>query len=79
MNESRRSRREEDFKATTDAIADKAERVAALEHEKSKLAPDDPVARGLSQEVDAIIDSMDRDSALERSLTVDGGGEGSSN
>jgi hypothetical protein len=79
MTESRRARREEDFKATADAIATKAERVAALEEEKSKLAPDDPVARGISLEVEDIIDSMDEDSAIQRSLTVGGGGEGYSN
>jgi hypothetical protein len=78
MTESRRSRREEDFKATADTIASKAQRVEEIEEEKSKLTPDDPAARRLSGEAESLIDSMDRDSALERSLE-EGDDEGYSN
>lgn len=66
------ARRTEDFKATADSIATAAERVAELEAEKQTLSPDDPRANELAREVEAIVDEMDRDTAIQRSLTENG-------
>jgi hypothetical protein len=65
------TQRDEDFKATADSIASTAERVAAIETEKQSLSPDDPRAKMLAIEVEALVDEMDRESAIQRALTED--------
>lgn len=66
------ARRDEDFKATADSIASAAERVAQIETEKQSLSPDHPRAKKLALEVEALVDEMDRESAIQRALTEEG-------
>lgn len=59
----------EDLRATSEAIQDDAEQLAALEERKRSLDPSDPQVEALSREVEALADRMAAKATAERELS----------
>ena len=66
-----RGRDEEDLRATSDSVVSTAERIAALEHEKTQLAPNDPRVSQLSAEIEQLAARLKRETEIERSIADD--------
>jgi hypothetical protein len=66
----------EDLRATADAIAGDAERLAAIEEEKAELADDDPKFVALSLEAQRIARSLVPKTTAELELATDSGSSG---
>jgi acyl-CoA reductase-like NAD-dependent aldehyde dehydrogenase len=64
----RRAEREQDLRATTDAIRQDADRLAAIETEKQGLAPEDPRLDELSDAAVAAADRINHETRAERQL-----------
>jgi hypothetical protein len=66
-----RQEREEDLKATSDAIQDDVKRLVALERQKERLAAGDPEVDRLSDAAVDIADELARKTRAERQLADD--------
>ena len=66
----------EDLRATADAIAGDAKRLAAIEEEKAELTDDDPKFVALSLEAQRIARSLVPKTAAELELATDSGSSG---
>lgn len=66
-----RREREEDLKATSDAIKDDVERLVALERRKEALGSGDPDVDRLSDAAVDIADELARKTRVERQLVDD--------
>lgn len=71
MATAKRRQAEEDLRATSDSIAETADRVADLEREKSDLDIDDPKVGKISTEVEALAGQIRTEAALERRLAAE--------
>ena len=65
---SRRRETEQDLRATSDAVRFDAERLAALESEKSSMAADDPALDQLSDEAVRLGEQIARETRAEQQL-----------
>lgn len=64
----RRAEREQDLRATSDAIRQDADRLAAIETEKQGLPPGDPRLDDLSDAAVAAADRINHETRAERQL-----------
>ena len=71
-----RDRDEEDLRATSDSVVATAQRIAALEREKTQLPPTDPRVAELSAEIEQLAATLKRETTIERSIADDLTGEG---
>jgi hypothetical protein len=60
---------DEDLRATSEAIADDAARLKALEEQKSRLEADDPRLSGLSRQAEDVAHDMAAKATVERALS----------
>ena len=67
----RRDRDEEDLKATSDSVVSAAQRIAAMEHEKTQLDAADPRVDELSVEIERLAGRLQQETVIERSITDD--------
>jgi hypothetical protein len=67
------SERRDDYRSTTENIAEDAKELEAIEREKAELDPDDPNADSLAARAEELAEELHRKTLVQRDLADTGG------